>query len=99
MTGRERLAALGIDATAVIRICAKFGAHDVAVFGSVSRGEANERSDLDLLVDVEPGRTLLDLVDLEMELTDALQREVDVVTRDGLSRHLGPRILREAIAL
>jgi predicted nucleotidyltransferase len=45
---------------AILCICAKHGARNVRVFGSVARGEADEQSDIDLLVDMEPGRTLLD---------------------------------------
>jgi uncharacterized protein len=65
---------------AILRIAAKHGAHNVRVFGSVSRGDANEQSDIDFLVDLEPGRSLLDLGGLLMDLKDLLGRDVDVVT-------------------
>jgi len=45
----------------ILSICAKHGAKNVRVFGSVARGEADEQSDIDFLVDLESGRTLMDL--------------------------------------
>jgi predicted nucleotidyltransferase len=71
----------------------------VRVFGSVARGEADERSDIDFLVEMEPGRSLLDLGGLLMDLRDLLGREVDVVTERGLRRRIKDRVLREAITL
>lgn len=80
----------------ILRIAAKHGAHNVRVFGSAARGEATEVSDVDFLVDMEPGRTLLDLSGLLQDLRDLLRRDVDVVTEDGLYWLLRRRILREA---
>ena len=68
-------------------------------FGSVARGTASQTSDLDLLVEMEPGRSLLDLVALNQDLEDELGRPVDVVSEGGLSPYLRDRILAEAIAL
>jgi uncharacterized protein len=65
----------------------------------VARGAATEGSDLDLLVDMEPGRDLFDLVALKREVEEALGREVDVLTENSLSPHLRERILREAVPL
>jgi uncharacterized protein len=83
----------------ILRIAAEHGARNVRVFGSVARGTASATSDLDLLVAMEPGRSLLDLVALNQDLEDALGRPVDVVTEGGLSPYLRDRILVEAIAL
>ena len=66
------------------------------IFGSVARGEAGENSDIDLLVELEPGRSLLDLAKLVVELEDLLNRKVDVVTEQGLYWLLRRRILTEA---
>jgi len=44
----------------ILKICGKYGAYNVRIFGSVARGEANELSDIDILVEFEPGRTLFD---------------------------------------
>jgi hypothetical protein len=81
------------------RIAAAHGARNVRVFGSVRRGEANNSSDLDLLVEMSEGRSLFDLVALGDELEEALGVEVDVVTEGSLSPYLRDRILSEAVAL
>ena len=83
----------------ILRICAKYGARNVRVFGSVARGEADEQSDLDLLVEMDPGRSLFDLGGLQYELEHLLGRKVDVVTEKGLYWLLRRRILKEARAL
>lgn len=72
------------------------GVKSVRVFGSVARGEATANSDLDLLVDMELGRSLLDLVAFWQDLEEALGRRVDVVSEGGVSPYLRERILREA---
>ena len=89
------------DATVDIvkRIAASRGARNLRVFGSVARGESHANSDLDLLVDMERGRTFLDLVGLWQDLEEALGRRVDVVSEGGLSPHLRERILSEAVPL
>ena len=80
----------------ILRIAAQRGARNVRLFGSVARGEGRDGSDLDFLVDMEPGRSLLDLAGLRNDLMDLLGREVDVVTEDGLYWLLRRKILREA---
>src|SRR2546425_11699334 len=69
----------------ILQIARKHGAYDVRVFGSVARGEAQPDSDIDLLVAMEPGRSLLDLGGLVMELRQLLGHGVDVV-QNGDSR-------------
>src|SRR5258706_15493665 len=64
--------------TAILEVAQRRGARNVRVFGSVARGEAEETSDLDLLVDMEPGRSLLDLSALERELSELLGCRVEV---------------------
>jgi uncharacterized protein len=71
---------------AILQIAAKHGARNIRVFGSVARGEADDQSDIDFLVDMEPGRSLLDLGGLLMDLQDLLGRNVDVVTERGSNR-------------
>jgi hypothetical protein len=80
----------------ILRIAAKHGARNVRVFGSVARGEAGDESDVDLLVEFEPGRTLLDQAGLVVELEELLGRKVDVVTEGGLYWLLRRRVLKEA---
>jgi predicted nucleotidyltransferase len=83
----------------ILRIASKRGATNVRVFGSVARGEADSESDIDLLVDLEPGRSLFDLGGLLMDLQDLLGNKVDVVTERGLRERIRDRVLREAKAL
>ena len=65
----------------------------------MARGEARPNSDIDFLVEIEAGRTLLDVVALEQELEDLLGRPVDVLTEGGFSPYLKQRILAEAAVL
>jgi predicted nucleotidyltransferase len=75
------------------------GARNVRVFGSAARGDAGPSSDVDLLVEMEPGRSLLDFVGLWQELEDLLGLKVDLVSEGGISPYLREQILSEAIAL
>ena len=77
----------------------KYGARNVRIFGSVARGDAREDSDIDVLVDLESGRSLLDLGGLLMDLQDLLGRRVDVVTAKGLRDRIRSRVLKEAVPL
>jgi uncharacterized protein len=83
----------------ILRVAARHGAHHLRVFGSVARGEADERSDVDFLVELERGRSLLDLGGLLMDLQDLLGRRVDVVTERGLKARIRDRVLGEAVPL
>jgi predicted nucleotidyltransferase len=83
----------------VMRLAAQYGASNVRVFGSVARGDAESDSDIDLLVDLEPGRSLLDHVGLQQDLTVLLGRPVDVVVTGGISPYLESGILAEAVPL
>lgn len=80
-------------------LAARHGVRNIRVFGSLARGDADANSDVDLLVELEPGRNLLDLGGLQMDLENLLQRSVDVVTEQGLRRRLRDRVLKEAVPL
>jgi predicted nucleotidyltransferase len=80
----------------ILRIAEKHGASNVRVFGSVARGEADERSDIDLLVRMEPDRGLLNHAALWLELEKLLGREVDVVSEKGLRPRVREHVLRDA---
>jgi predicted nucleotidyltransferase len=84
---------------AIVALTKKHRTENPRVFGSVSRGEDTERSDLDLLVDPLPETTLLHLIKLENELADLLGTKVDLLTPNGLSKYLRAEVLREARAL
>ena len=81
---------------AILAAAARHGARNVRVFGSVARGEADAASDVDILVELEPGRSLLNLGGLLMELRAVVGRPVDVVTPGGLKDRIRARVLREA---
>jgi len=83
----------------ILDVAMRHGARDVRVFGSLAQGEGTENSDLDLLVELEAGRSLLDLVGLKQDLEDILHRPVDVVTERALSPYLRERVLSEAVPL
>lgn len=83
----------------ILRIAAKYGAHNVRVFGSVARGEADEASDLDLLVEFEPGRSLMDHGGLWLELQEALGCKVDVVSEHGIKARIREQVFREAVPI
>jgi uncharacterized protein len=83
----------------ILRIAASYGARDLRVFGSVSRGEANLKSDIDILITLETGRSLLDIIALKQDLEDLLGCKVDVVTEDAVSPYIRDQILRDAVSL
>ena len=83
----------------ILRLAERRGAHNLRVFGSVARGEANENSDLDLLVAWEPGRSLMDHAGLVQDLQELLGMKVHVGTEKSLHWYVRDRILREATPL
>jgi predicted nucleotidyltransferase len=88
-----------LPASELLRVARLHGSTAVRVFGSWARGEQTESSDLDLLVYLEAGRSLLDLIAIKQDLEDLLHFPVDVVTERSLSPALRARILAEAIPL
>jgi predicted nucleotidyltransferase len=83
----------------IMALCASHGAHNPRVFGSVARGRADAQSDVDLLVEMETGRTLFDLGGLQYDLERLLSRPVDVVTERGLKARVRERVLHEAVPI
>lgn len=83
----------------ILRIAARHGARNVRVFGSVARGEADSKSDLDLLVEFLPGSTLLNQSAMTRELESFLKVKVDVVSDQGLRERIRERILAGAVPL
>src|ERR1700682_5262754 len=83
----------------ILRVAAHRGARNVRVFGSVARGDNDDQSDVDFLVDMEPGRTLFDLSGLLLDLESLLHAHVDVVTERGLRPRVRERVLAEAVPL
>ena len=83
----------------IIQVAGRHRAVNIRLFGSVARGDENEASDIDMLVDFLPGASLLDQVALIHDLSDKLQRKVDVVSTRALNPHLREDILKEAVQL
>jgi len=83
----------------ILRIARRNGARSVRLFGSYAKGNAAESSDIDLLVDLEPDRSLLDLIAIKQDLEELFHKKVDVVTENSLSPYLREQILREAVPL
>jgi len=83
----------------ILRIAAQHGARNVRIFGSVATGKARPDSDVDILVEMEPGRSLLDHVALWQDLEDLLGCRVDVVSEKALHWYIRDRVLKEAVLL
>ncbi len=81
----------------ILAAAARHGASNLRVYGSVARGDARQKSDIDVLVDVEAGRSLLDLAALHLELEDLLGYPVEIGT--DVKPRLQARVRAEAIAL
>jgi predicted nucleotidyltransferase len=75
------------------------GATDVRIFGSFARGTERADSDLDLLINLKPGGSLLDLIAIKQAVEDLLNRKVDVVTEGSLSPYIRHQVLQEAVSL
>lgn len=89
--GSTRAARVKLDEAARMH-----GVSDVRVFGSVARGEASRRSDIDLLVELQPGRTLIDLIGFKLDAERILGRPVDVATPRMMKPNIRKRALRDA---
>jgi hypothetical protein len=83
----------------ILRIAALHGGRNVRVFGSRARGEGRPDSDFDILLDLEPDRSLLDIVAIKQDLEDMLGHEVDVLTEPAVSPYIREEILKEAVRL
>ena len=83
----------------ILEAAAKHGVTGIKLFGSVARGESREGSDVDFLVEMEDGRSLMDLGELLMDLEDLLGCKVNLVEPEGLHWYIKDRILTEAVSL
>ena len=80
----------------ILRLSAQHGARNIRIFGSVSRGEESADSDIDILVELDKGRSLLDISGLTLDLQQLLGRKVDVLTEKSLHWYIRDKILKEA---
>jgi predicted nucleotidyltransferase len=83
----------------ILRVATECGARNVRIFGSIVNGTADEHSDVDFLVEMEPGRSILDMGNLLVDLENLLHRSVDIVTERGLKKRIRERIVAEAVPL
>ncbi len=83
----------------VLHLAAQHGARNLRIFGSAARGDAGPSSDVDFLVELEEGRSLLDLVGLWQDLEKLLERPVDIVEPEGLHWYIRDKVLKEAVPL
>ncbi|MFZ7103262.1 MAG: nucleotidyltransferase family protein [Peptococcaceae bacterium] len=84
---------------AILQVASSYGATNIRVFGSVARGEDKQNSDIDLLINLEEGRSLFDLIDLKNKLEEILDRKVGVVTEESVHWYLKDKIKEEAIEI
>lgn len=80
----------------ILRIAGQYGATRLRIFGSVIRGEATDKSDVDILVEFGPGSSLLDHIALSQDLEELLGRKVDVVNERALHWYIRDQVLKEA---
>lgn len=90
---------LSLKRKEILEISKKYGAYHIRIFGSVAKGTADQNSDIDFLIEMERGRTLLDLGGLLMDLQNLLGCKVDVVTERGLRQRIRSRVLKEAVPI
>ncbi len=83
----------------VVSILKKYEAGKIEIFGSYARGEETSESDLDIIVEFDERKSLLQLVGIEQELEDALGIEVDLLTRESISPYLIEKIEEEAMVV
>lgn len=83
----------------ILEVAASHGAINVRLFGSRVREITGRESDIDLLVDMRPGQSLLDLIAIEQDLEDKLAIRVDVLTEAGLSPYMREQVLHEVVPL
>lgn len=88
-----------INRKAILDVARRYGAVNVRLFGSIARGTATEKSDVDLLVKMDPGSSLLDIIAIKQDLEDLLGKKVDIVTENSISPYMKDEILKDAVNL
>lgn len=89
----------GVTAELIVETARRHGAHNVRLFGSRTRGTAKNNSDIDLLIDLDAGRDLFDLVELKLSLESLTGMNVDVLTEPALSPYMRDQVISEAVQL
>lgn len=83
----------------IIDIAKKYGAKNVRIFGSMARGDESINSDVDIIVEMETGSSLLDIIAIKQDISELLGRKVDVVTEASISPYIRNAVLKEAVNL
>ena len=83
----------------IISIAERNGGRKVRIFGSLARGDSGIDSDVDFLIELEPGRSLLDIIAIKQDLEELLRCKVDVVTEGAVSPYIRNDIVSQAISL
>lgn len=83
----------------ILGIITRHGGGNARVFGSVARGKTHPDSDLDLLITLDPKRSLIDVIAIKQDLEDLLGCRVDVVTEAAISPYIREQVLQSAVAL
>jgi predicted nucleotidyltransferase len=83
----------------ILSVVTRHGGRNVRIFGSQALGEAKPDSDVDILIDLESGRSLLDIVAIKQDLEDLLGCSVDVVTEAAVSPYIREQVMSEAVKL
>jgi len=83
----------------IVRIAKQYGVYNIRIFGSIAVGKADDKSDIDFLVDTLPGTSLFNLGGLLIDLQEMLGCSVDIVTEKGLRKRLRDQVLHEAVPL
>lgn len=94
---RTTLAEVRAHRDEIYRIAEQYGISNIRVFGSVARGEADDDSDLDLLIDVAPGTSLWDMSGFALDVEELLKVFTQVVTPNGLKERIRGEVLTEAV--
>jgi uncharacterized protein len=95
----SRYATILQNREAILDLAARYGAHDVRLFGSVARQEDSPDSDVDLLVRFDPERSLLDHGGLIADLEELLGSKVEVISEGALDGRFRQQVVKEAVAL
>jgi len=83
----------------ILTIAKKYGAKNIRIFGSMARGEENLQSDLDIIVEMEKGSSLLDIIAIKQDIEELLGLNVDIVTEASISPYIREMVLKEAVNL
>ncbi len=83
----------------ILNIALKYGANKIRIFGSMARGKTRPESNIDILVEMKEGRSLLDIIAIKQDIEDLLGRKVDIVTEASISPYVREEVLKEAVPL